>query len=133
VNCYHDDTLTLNSSLVSQQRSLKRNGIGQHEFECVLDLQGRSTEAIRALSSTVHRHPGEPSLWLALALLLLHLYSECKPSGATRCAQVAMALGRNMMDVSKVILHLVYSCKRFTHTDKHLNTSLSLWFKIGLI
>ncbi|PNF23763.1 hypothetical protein B7P43_G16832 [Cryptotermes secundus] len=66
-------------------------------------LQGRSAEAIRALSSTVHRHPGEPSLWLALALLLLHLYSECKPSGAARCAQAAMALGRNMIDVSKVM------------------------------
>ncbi|XP_069681678.1 tetratricopeptide repeat protein 37 [Periplaneta americana] len=66
-------------------------------------LQGRSTEAVRALSSTVHRHPGQPSLWLALALLLLHLYSKRKPSGAARCAQVAMALGRSTMDVSKVM------------------------------
>lgn len=83
----------------------------------MLDLQGRSAEAIRALSSTVHRHPGQPSLWLALALLLLHLYSECKPSGAARCAQVAMALGRNMMDVSKVILLFTCSCKNDTSID----------------
>jgi hypothetical protein len=73
-------------------------------FECALHLQGRSAEAVRALSITVHRHPGQPSLWLALALLLLHLYSEHKSSGAARCAQVAMALGRGMMDVSKVNL-----------------------------
>lgn len=66
-------------------------------------LQGHSSEAVRALSSMVHRHPGDPSLWLALALLLLHLYSECKPKGAARCAQVAMALGRSMMDVSKMM------------------------------
>lgn len=71
----------------------------------MLDFQGHSAEAVRALSSMVHRHPGQPSLWLALALLLLHLYSEFKPSGAARCAQVAMALGQSMMDVSKVILH----------------------------
>jgi len=53
----------------------------------------------------VHRHPGHPTLWLALALLLLHLYPECKPEAAAQCAQVAMALGRSMIDVSKVILH----------------------------
>jgi hypothetical protein len=111
---------------------LKENGNWLHEFECACVLQSHSTEAIRSLSSTVHRHPGEPSLWLALALLLLHLYSECKPSGAARCAQVAMALGRSMMDVSKVILPLIYSCKRHTSADVRLNTSLNVWFRIGL-
>jgi hypothetical protein len=56
-------------------------------------------------------------LWLALALLLLHLYSECKPLGAARCAQVAMALGRSMMDVSKVSLLFKYSCKNNASID----------------
>ncbi|XP_067002861.1 tetratricopeptide repeat protein 37 [Anabrus simplex] len=66
-------------------------------------LQNRSIEAIRSLCSTVHRHPGEASSWLALALLILNLYPNCQPSGAARCAQLAMSLGRGTMDVSKVM------------------------------
>ena len=65
-------------------------------------LQNRTTDAVRVLSSTVHRHPGQPSLWLETALLLLNLYSEYKTSGAATCAEVAMFLGRSSMDVSKV-------------------------------
>jgi hypothetical protein len=99
----------LSSILMNQQikghEDLKLNRVWQHEFECMLHPQGHSSEAVRALSSMVHRHPGHPTLWLALALLLLHLYPECKPKAAARCAQVAMALGRSMIDVSKVILH----------------------------
>jgi len=99
----------LSSILINQQikghEDLKLNRVWQLEFECTLHLQGHSSEAVRALSSMVHRHPGHPTLWLAVALLLLHLYPECKPKAAARCAQVAMALGRSTIDVSKVILH----------------------------
>ncbi|XP_046996555.1 tetratricopeptide repeat protein 37 [Schistocerca americana] len=66
-------------------------------------IQRRTVESKRSLSGAVHRHPGEASLWLSLALMLLHLYPRCNPAGAAQCAQVALSLGRGSMDVSKVM------------------------------
>ncbi|GLH08653.1 Tetratricopeptide repeat protein 37 [Gryllus bimaculatus] len=67
-------------------------------------LQNRSKEAVRCLSSPTHTYPGQASLWLALALLLLNMYPKCpNPSSAAVCAQVALYLGRSNMDVSKVM------------------------------
>ncbi|XP_063225938.1 superkiller complex protein 3 [Bacillus rossius redtenbacheri] len=68
-----------------------------------LQDQSRKVESIRSFNNTVHRHPGIPSLWLSLALLLLLLEPSKKAEAAGRCAQVAMVGGRSTMDVTKVM------------------------------
>lgn len=67
-------------------------------------LQGEKKKAIREVSKLIHRHPDQGTVWLTLATLLLRLHEHhTLTSAAAKCAQVAMKLGRNNMDVTKVL------------------------------
>ena len=65
-------------------------------------LQGDQKGAIRALAKTVHRHPGEGTLWLSLAHIQMHAYPKSDPLVIGHTAHAALLLGRANMDISKV-------------------------------
>lgn len=60
-----------------------------HKDKCI--------ESIREVSKMVHRHPDQAPIWLNLTSLMVRFK---KP--AVKCAQMAMKLGQNDMDVTKV-------------------------------
>lgn len=70
--------------------------------------QGKKDDAIRAFCKAIHRHPNQPSLWLSLCLLLLHLYPNSDSRIAARCAEVTMRTGKSAIDVSKVSNYFLF-------------------------
>ncbi|KAL0279062.1 UNVERIFIED_CONTAM: hypothetical protein PYX00_000699 [Menopon gallinae] len=66
-------------------------------------FKGEKEKAIRAISKAIHRHPTQPSLWLSLSLLLLHLYPSFDSQSAANCAEVTIQIGRSEIDVSKIM------------------------------
>ncbi|XP_071441528.1 superkiller complex protein 3 [Hetaerina americana] len=68
--------------------------------------QGQYLKSIRHLSGRIHCYPNLPTLWLLLALLLLHTH-RAQPRNevmsVATCAHIAMTLGQSMMNISKVM------------------------------
>lgn len=68
-----------------------------------LVLQKQQGRAVIEISKLVHRHPANSAIWLILSHLLLKVVRHKKPSlSAAKCAEAAMKLGQNIMDVKKV-------------------------------
>lgn len=66
-------------------------------------FQKKQRKAVIEISQLVHRHPANSAIWLTLSHLLLKVARHKKPStSAAKCAEAAMKLGQNIMDVKKV-------------------------------
>lgn len=109
----------LHKDLTLSKRVLKELGPFQDQMDSVAHiatfqsyiefLQGNYRQSLWSMSKMLHRHPTEGSLWFGLAVLILNRHiteniTEPKSAiAAAKCAQTAMVVGRNNMDVSKVL------------------------------
>ncbi|KAG8237939.1 hypothetical protein J437_LFUL017313 [Ladona fulva] len=90
-------------------------------------MQGQYMKSLRHLSGRIHCYPNLPTLWLSLALLLLHTHSaEPKQEvlSVATCAQVALLLGQSMMNVSKIMSFVSLSHLLSGKTKESLRSAL---------